>query len=650
MQSLTIRAKIVLLAASGIAGTVLMGALLVWALAQVEKADATSGRYSDLLNASRSLQVAGLEIRRSEKDFLLRNDPRYLDGAREWVAKAQKMAGEMEAKAESADIAPALQAIKAGLTKYAAELNVVGESKASAGLDEKSGLQGDLREAVHKAEGVVTRAKANDLLVHMLMLRRHEKDYLLWGQIALTAKIDAEAAAFSASLRNSPLDEALRADIGQSMATYVDKLKALIQHDQKVRTSISNLSKTYGSFAGKFDEIAAFADQRADAARADSVAVRKKVLMVSALLVAGGLALSLVLALLISRGIIRPIRSVTDIMGALSGGARDIDVPFTTQANEIGAMARSIQVFQEGLIKAEELERQAKDEQERQIARGRKTELLVADFDVMIQRVIEKVDIVVKQVGQASGELQAAATQTASQSEMVNHTVASSAENIDTVAAAAEELGASTGEIAARVQDTARIANAAVDKVELADKTVDGLSQAAARIGEVVTLINDIASRTNLLALNATIEAARAGEAGKGFAVVANEVKALANQTAGATQEIAEQVAGIQRTTLDAVQAIKEVGQAMGQVDEVVSSIAAAVEEQNAATSEVVRNIQQAADGNRSISERMGEMAEAARNTGLLASSMQQVAGLLRESGSSLGTHVRTFLGSVKAV
>jgi methyl-accepting chemotaxis protein len=398
------------------------------------------------------------------------------------------------------------------------------------------------------------------------------------------------------------------------------------------------------------DEIRASQVSRLESLRSDTIGSMKASATGTMVISLAALVIGALLASLIASSIVKPVGAMTETMSKLAAGDKSVEIPATANRDEIGDMARAVQVFKESMLQAERLEAQARAEQEREVARGRQRELLTADFDVMIRRVIAKVDTTVQTVHSTSTSLHAAAEQTSRQSSAVAAAAEQATANIQTVASAAEELGASTHEISRRVQDTTRITQEAVDGVQTADTTIEGLSTAALKIGEIVSLINDIAAQTNLLALNATIEAARAGEAGKGFAVVANEVKHLATQTAKATSEIADQIGGIQNSTQSAVQAIKTVRTAIDRVDEVVSSIAAAVEEQNAATQEIVRNVQEAADGNHEVSRNISEVSSAAQTTGEMASNMYSVAEALEESGTSLGKHVETFLGSVKAV
>jgi len=266
-------------------------------------------------------------------------------------------------------------------------------------------------------------------------------------------------------------------------------------------------------------------------------------------------------------------------------------------------------------------------------------------------KIANRVKEVTDTVAAASTELRSTAesmTQTAEETNRRAATVATASDqasvNVQTVASAAEELSSSIKEIARQVGESAQVAKAAVDDAERTNKTIQGLATAADKIGEVVNLINDIASQTKLLALNATIEAARAGEAGKGFAVVASEVKNLADQTAKATTQIATQIGDIQSVTREAVEAIGQIGVTIGKVNQTSAAIAAAVEQQGAATQEISRSVQEAAKGTHEVSENIKSVAEAATQTGTAANDMLQASGGLSEQATQLRQEIEGFI------
>jgi methyl-accepting chemotaxis protein len=271
------------------------------------------------------------------------------------------------------------------------------------------------------------------------------------------------------------------------------------------------------------------------------------------------------------------------------------------------------------------------------------------DFETNVKGVVETVAAAASQLQGTAKTMGGAAEETTRQSTVVAAASEQAAVNIQTVASAAEELSASIGEISRQVSESAKIARDAVGQAKATDAQVEALSQGAAKIGEVVRLISEIASQTNLLALNATIEAARAGEAGKGFAVVASEVKNLASQTAKATEEIGGQIAAIQSATSGAVGAIRSIGETIGRIDQISGSIAAAVEEQSASTAEIARNVQQASAGTAEVSSNIVTVTAAARETGKSAGEMLDSAGDLSRESARLSEQVDRFLREVRA-
>jgi methyl-accepting chemotaxis protein len=354
-------------------------------------------------------------------------------------------------------------------------------------------------------------------------------------------------------------------------------------------------------------------------------------------------------AVFLVRGVSAGIKSIVAPMQALGNGDLTAQVPHQGEKTEIGAMAEALQVFKQALIAKKAADEAAARDADAKIERGRRVDDITRDFESLIGEIVATVSSASTQLEASAGTL----TTTAERAQQLTTTVAAASEeastNVRSVASATEEMASSINEIGRQVQDSARMAGEAVDQARKTNDRVSELSKAAARIGDVVELINTIAGQTNLLALNATIEAARAGEAGRGFAVVASEVKALAEQTAKATGEIGQQITGIQTATQDSVNAIKEIGGTIEKLCEISSTIASAVEEQGAATQEISRNVQQAAHGTQQVSSNITDVQRGASETGSASSQVLAAAQSLSGDSNRLKLEVGKFLNSVRA-
>ncbi|MCK1517997.1 HAMP domain-containing protein [Bradyrhizobium sp. 190] len=416
-------------------------------------------------------------------------------------------------------------------------------------------------------------------------------------------------------------------------------------------------AKSYAEIAARYAAHRAIIDdivkQTNDQNAATEVAATERVSMFTLLL----WGVSTVVFLIIGAGIfgvafgvIRPIAAMTDVMKGLAGGDLNVSVPALSRGDEVGAMARAVQVFKDNALRVQSMEQEQaglklKAEGERKAA----MQQMADGFDSAIGKIIQTVSTASSELESSAGQL----TKTAEVTQVLSATVASASEqssaNAQSAAAAAEEMASSVSEISRQVQDSHKISREAVSQVEQTNARIADLAQSASRIGEVVKMISAVAEQTNLLALNATIEAARAGEAGRGFAVVASEVKALAAQTAKATEEISEQIGQMQSATHQSVSSIQEIGGTIGRIAEISQAIAAAVEEQGAATHEISRNVQQAAQGATQVAGSITDVNRGATDTGAASTHVHGLARSLLGQSNHLKGEVEKFLSTVRA-
>jgi methyl-accepting chemotaxis protein len=395
-------------------------------------------------------------------------------------------------------------------------------------------------------------------------------------------------------------------------------------------------------------------------------------------LAGGALALTLLFGIFIVRGITVPIGRVTNATKRLAEGDKDTEISIRETGDEVGTLVRAIKVFRENLIETDRLQTQRREAEERALEEERRREeekreaerqetvkrekeaaerqeqadrieKIISEFDNQVTMALDAVAAAASQMQGSAQAVSASAEQTNQKAGAVAAASEEASTNVQTVATATEELSSSIQEISRQVSHSNEISQSAIEQARQTNAKVEGLAEAAQKIGEVVNLINDIASQTNLLALNATIEAARAGEAGKGFAVVASEVKSLATQTAKATEEIASQIGAIQGATNDAVQAIQEISTTISQIGEIATTVASAVEEQGAATGEIATNVQQAAIGTQEVSNNITQVTQAAGESQAASVQMLEAANSLAQQGDSLRQNVDRFLKDVRS-
>jgi methyl-accepting chemotaxis protein len=638
----------------GIAGLLILGALYWIGDASQDvyrKQDDSARALGDLQN--RAL-VAMLQMRRAEKDFLLRKDEKYVADHRRLNAEMTADLTEMSrrtAASGQADLRRKIEMIQAGSADYSNHFAMLVAARIKLGLNENTGLEGSLRKSVHEIETALKAFDQPSLAVTMLMMRRHEKDFMLRGSAKYGDELKARAAEFRTKLAASDIAAGAQADLNAKLDAYQRDFLSWMDTALVIAAEQKAISESFARIEPVIAEVEQAVTQAGASAQKAELIARDATKLQMEIGIGAVIAAVALLGLLIGRSVSRPLKAMNKAMLELANGNFAVVLPGLGRSDEIGEIAQAVEVFK---VKAEQKARdeaEAKAAEEQRLAELRRLEMfrLADQFESAVGEIVHT-------VSSASTELEASAstlTSTALRSQELAQAVAAASEeastNVQSVASATEEMSSSVTEINRQVQNSSRIAGDAVDQARNTNASVGELAAAASRIGDVVELINTIAGQTNLLALNATIEAARAGEAGRGFAVVASEVKALAEQTAKATGEISQQISGIQTATQGSVAAIQEIGVTIGQMSEISSTIAAAVEEQGAATQEISRNIQLAAQGTMEVSSNISDVQRGATETGSASAQVLSAAQSLSRDSNRLKDEVGRFLATVRA-
>jgi methyl-accepting chemotaxis protein len=528
-----------------------------------------------------------------------------------------------------------------------------GVTNLTAGLSSNTVTASALRN--HLEADMMHDALRGDVLLALLEGEAGNSD----SRASIQGDLEEHVAIFSENLENNrALD--LSAQVKTALQAVTPELDSYIASANSItalafsnpvaaRTEFSSFMTSFESLEGAMANVSDLieADAQTVQQAGDETSELARNMLVA--IFAGAAIILCLMLFAIIRQITRPLNGMKRAMARLADGDKEVEIPALDRGDEVGEMALAVQVFKENMIKADELS--ATQEKERLVReqRAQKIEQLSTEFDHSANTILGEVSDAAGTLGTTAKSMTGNAEETSRQAGVVASASDQASSNVQMVATAAEELSASISEIGRQVVESASISEEAVIEAENTNATVEGLNQAAQKIGDVVELINDIASQTNLLALNATIEAARAGEAGKGFAVVASEVKSLANQTARATEDIGNQIGSIQSATEEAVRAIQSITETISNIRQIGTAISSAVEEQNAATADISRNIQEAAGGAEQVNKNISGVNKAASDTGEEAAQVLRAADQMSQQADQLKQHVESYLGGVRA-
>jgi methyl-accepting chemotaxis protein len=517
----------------------------------------------------------------------------------------------------------------------------------------------------YKLDDLPSNADDSELQVIQLGAKKVTDQFQSVTALVNTFVINADqTVAASALARLKFVENSLKAisSTDEKISQGLKEATALLEEYRQALSKLIENSKEIDELVAEMADSAAAIVKGASAMKADLVSDQQKLESESdetigeiqrliVMLAAGGFLLGGALALLLGKGISRPMTSMCKAMRELAGGNFDVVLPGLGRKDELGEMAGAVEEFKMQAIAKAERDAAAQEAQNKASSAARRAELIrfADEFEAAVGTIVSNVSSSAVQLESAAGTLTRTAETTQSLSSQVAGASEQASSNMQSVATATEELSTSVEEIGRRVRESNKIAEAAVLQAQQTDGRIGKLSRAAQEIGDVVKLITAIAEQTNLLALNATIEAARAGDAGRGFAVVASEVKSLASQTAKATDEISSHILGMQGATQESVAAIKEIGGTIGQISGIASAIASAVEQQSSATQEIARSVQNVAQGTHEAAANIMQVNRGATETGSASEDVLNSAKTLSTESARLREELDRFMANIRA-
>ncbi len=613
-----ISCQIAILVIAGLLGMAVVVAANIWALDRLAVADRELDRIDRANDLEGHLQVGILQMRRMEKNFILRHDEKSVAQ----FAKAQEdVSHTIDALAEVLTAMPSVRQTvlqtRDDMQQYEKLFAELVEARRKVGLTGDQGASGVLQRAVAAIDDKLDVKRAPEVQAAFLAMRQHEKDFMLRPDPAYRTAVDTAMAAFVAAAGASALPAIERIEVARQIGSYRGAFAQYVDSTLAAVAAERAIVALYAPIEPRIEAMdKAFVEQTRAVSAARDLTV-ERVHTVMWVCIAVGTAFTVLLGWIVGRGIARPVKAVTRAMEGLVAGDLDTAVPVDTRRDEIGTMIATLGHFRQSLIEAERLRSeqaalQQRGESDKRAAMIGMAERIEADAGQAVHRIGERAGAMME----TAQQMRALATRTGEAATNAAGAASLALSNAQAVASASEELAASIREISGQVSQSAAVVNKAVAAGAETRETIETLNERVGRIGAMADIIGDIAAKTNLLALNATIEAARAGEAGKGFAVVASEVKQLASQTARSTEEISRHIDEVRAATLAATDSVARIDTTINEVNAIAGSIAAAVEEQGAATAEIARNVTETAAAVNRMSMLNGEVSAEASQAG----------------------------------
>ena len=655
MSGVTVRTRIVILAAIPLIGFLANGTAFVTGQTAVEDAFASVNKASWLAETSQEIKNALGGMRILLRDFAMQPREELITGFDNVLKTSLDNLGRIESEAgadrrqDIASLQKRLAGAKPRFDRLIAEQRILGYS-------DDEGLRLRTRTASHAIERIInedmswlTAKDAQQLLVLLLGMRRLESDFRAGRTTLSQTEFLASVQAFNRTLGGIIAAEIMKEDLSRQVRTYADTFTEWIASTSAVRSDLMSLDLDLREMMPVTDSIIAAA--RFKAAAASTALTNSQYNTRYIMIAAGCLAVMIGLGLswLIGRSITRPLNGLTHAMRQLAAGDTAARIPAVRASDEIGIMARTVIVFRDSMIERERLTGEQVAAARAREARGDAIASTIGSFRSSVQQALGKLRGAAVQLEQSAGKLNSVADGVSSEARNAEMQANAASQNVTTAAGSVDELAVSIGEIASQASKSTQVAGRAVSEAQRTARTMTDLGNAATRIGEVIGLIQAIAAQTNLLALNATIEAARAGEAGRGCAVVASEVKSLAGQTAKATGEVAEQIGAIQSAAADAALAIGQVNAIIDEMSEIASTVAVTVEEQNAAISNIADGVNRASMEAQGGAQAMSRVAGTSNEARTTAGDVKALADALAIEAQSLETEVQRFLADVQA-